>query len=184
MGLSSSPSCLQFVLQEALAPLRRTVFLSWIHVDDLLVVDTPQRLSVIQPLLLSLLSSWNFSVNYKKSQLRPSPFVEYLGLSLNFCSREYAPSPCHIAAFFKLARSVHAGSPPKLLERFFGHAAFILSVSIRLYPFFPSCPASLTRLLAIVFKHTKFRMPMRVPHPRCLLRQPLRPLRSSISAPD
>ena len=169
MGLSSSPSCLPFLLQEALAPLRRAVFISWIHVDDLLIVDTPQRLAVIKPLLLSLLSSWNFVINAKKSQLQPSPLVEYLGLSLNFSTRVYAPLPCHIAAFFQFSRSVQSNSPPKLLERYFGHAAFLLSISIRLYPFFPSCPTSLTRLLAIVYKHTRFRMPMRVPQPRTVL---------------
>ena len=47
MGLASSPSALQHILQEALAPLRNSVFVSWLHVDDILCVDTPTRLVVI-----------------------------------------------------------------------------------------------------------------------------------------
>lgn len=166
MGLATSPAALQHLLQEALAPLRSSVYVSWVHVDDLLFVDSPERLCVIASLVSALLAQWNFVVTTAKSQLTPCTVVNYLGLTLDFDSRSYKPLDAHVRAFFRIASSVSDSSPWARKEVYFGHAAFILASTLRLYPFFPYSVTRLTRFLHIVRAHTNFIMPMRVPPPR------------------
>ena len=138
MGLSTSPSFLQHCLVEALAPVKASSFLLWTHTDDIILVDYPHRISEQLTLLLDTLQSWNFVVNKAKSQLSPTSVLSYLGLTLDFRTRSYAPQLVHVRHLFKLFPFVSDKSP--LLDRqvFCGLAAFILSNSVRLYPFFSS----------------------------------------------
>ena len=111
MGLATSPAARQHLVQEALAPLRSSVYVSWLHVDDLLFVDSPERLCAIASLVSALLAQWNFVGNTAKSQLTPCTVVNYLGLTLDFDSRSYKPLDAHVRAFFRIASSVSDSSP-------------------------------------------------------------------------
>ena len=127
-------------------------------------MDSPDRLRAIAPLVLSLLSDWNFVVNESKSQLSPVSVVNYLGLTLNFATRAYRPLSVHVKSFFQFAATVSDSSPVK--AKFFGYAAFLLSSTIRIYPFFPYSVVSLARLLHILWFRTRFIMHRRIPLPR------------------
>jgi hypothetical protein len=132
MGLSVSPRCLQRALQELFAPLFTKMCVSWIHVDDLLLIAPLHTLLETLPALLALCHAVNLIVNVNKSQLEPTQKIDYLGLNIDLTKRTFQPALKHLRRVSELLDMTEP-LPEKLLPRVFGFLSFVLSITIRLY---------------------------------------------------
>lgn len=154
MGLATSPSFLQHTLLEATVPVREKAHLLWAHVDDLILIDRPHLIRQRISELIHVLTLWNFSINYRKRQLTPVKVIDYLGLRIDLQSRAYMPHPTHLRYLFSWFPHVSDRSPLLVKQTFCCIAAFVLSNSLRLYPFFASSLAKLKKYLAIIYRFT------------------------------
>ena len=91
MGLSLSPAFLQHVLEDVIRGPRKAAALSWVHVDDLLLVAEPHLIEGVTARVLEALSAAGFAVNTRKSQLAPVSHIAYLGLEISFIKRYFQP---------------------------------------------------------------------------------------------
>jgi transcriptional regulator of met regulon len=86
-GMSTLPQAWQSVMKVFLKKWRKAGILSWIYLDDILVVgNSPKAVQKHLDIMLQDLELSGMVVNKKKSQLVPSQQVEHLGFSVDFKS--------------------------------------------------------------------------------------------------
>ena len=98
------------------ARIRDQAALSWVHVDDFLIVAAPHIIETLRDILISRLNTAGFTINYKKSQLQPVCALNYLGLRLNLEKRYFTLDWKHISTFKKLADTDLANLSVRLKE--------------------------------------------------------------------
>lgn len=133
MGLNVSPGFLQRVLEEVLATLCAEADISWVHVDDLMIVAPPQRIESLRDRLLQRLALAGFGVNQCKSQLTPVSRIEYLGLDIDLRKRYFQVAAAHLRTFALLFQLPIEKLRPKQQLSVRGFLTFIMAVAIRQY---------------------------------------------------
>ena len=98
-----------------------------------------------------------------KSVLHPVTVIAFLGLWLDFKSRAFRPAPVHARRFFQLASLFDDHAPLFWKQVILGLAAFLLSVSVKLFPFFPFSLVRIRRYLQILYACTRLIIPMATP---------------------
>lgn len=135
MGLTHSPSELQKLLLEIFAPCRDRLQLSWLHVDDFLLVGRPKQLRQALTRLLVRLRASNFIVNKDTSILKPVKKLDYLGMTLDFIQQRFGPTKQHRKMSWTMLRATKV--PPRLHSKkdlhYRGFLAFTLSVSVSIF---------------------------------------------------
>lgn len=147
MGLATSPFFLQKVLEEALAPIRQHAALSWVHVDDFVIIAAPHKICQLRDLLLDRLTTAGFTVNTTKSQLTPVYAIDYLGLRINLEKRYFTLDRKHLATFDKLSNMDLSNCTGRQQRSIRGFLSFVLSTTARQYAYIN---APLPRLIALI----------------------------------
>lgn len=151
------------MLEEVLSPIRQQAALSWVHVDDFVIIAEPHRICQLRDQLLQRLTTASFTINTHKSQLTPVSAIDYLGLRINLEKRFYTLDRKHIATFLKLTKmdlSKLSGRQQKSVR---GFLSFVLSTTARQYAYLNAPLPHLTALIQGIQHLAGFRIQFRPP---------------------
>lgn len=163
MGLATSPHFQQKVLEEALAPIRDQAALSWVHVDDFVILAEPHKIEQLRDTLLDRLQTVGFTVNKNKSQLTPVHAIDYLGLRINLEKRFFTLDRKHLSTFDKISRMDFSRCTGRQERSIRGFLSFVLSSTARQYAFLNAPLARLVALLLGIQRLAGFKIRLRPP---------------------
>lgn len=168
MGFATSPFFLQRILEEILAPIRSQAVLSWVHVDDFLIIAQPQDIEQLRNTLMTRLQTAGFTINEEKSQLQPTTAIDYLGLRINMQRRYFALDKKHLNTFRKLVATDLSALSTRVQRSVRGFLSFVLSTTVRQYAFINAPLQDLVSLIKgirdIAGFFVRFRPPRKPPY--------------------
>ena len=137
--------------------------MTWVHVDDILIVAPPHRIASATAKIVAAIQEAGFKINERKSQLKPVQRLDYVGLNLDFTRRTYAVSDVHVRNLLALKPLFETVQDDRTAAVLRGFATFILFNSVRQYAPLSFPLPVLFQVLWILAKRTRFKMPFLTP---------------------
>jgi hypothetical protein len=102
-GLSPAPRIFTKILKVVMAFLRRRGIRLVIHLDDILILnESKEGLLADNDIVIGLLQSLGFLINWEKSIIVPTQTIEYLGLIVDSTDPSFSLPDCKAAAVKKM----------------------------------------------------------------------------------
>lgn len=104
MGISPAPAILQKIILEVLSPIDLPIVFGYL--DDIILEGKPKHLIKQSKRLCARLKAINFKTNTKKSILKPTSKVNFLGVDYDWRNRTKALPKAHLQAIPAAIRSL------------------------------------------------------------------------------
>lgn len=128
IGLSLSPGILQIIITRVVQNFHPAPQLSWIHVDDILIIASPKWFRKYLLKFCQYLEQFNITINYTKSNLFPAKTVNYCGTLLNIPEQSIELTTEKIAKTMVYLMILLNGPRGKVRSRILGYLNYIMPI--------------------------------------------------------